>query len=149
MRTMTTSILYEKDFYAWTQEQVSLMKRNIWDKMDIVHLEEELESMGASEQRSLESKLTQLIMHMLKLKYQHDYVNTKSWIRSIKFQRNDIRRILLKNPSFNAKLTEVIADIYENAVLMAADETNLDETVFPVLCEWSAEQILSVAFFPV
>ncbi len=39
-------------------------------QVDIIHLEEELESMGASEQRSLESNLTQLIMHLLKLKYQ-------------------------------------------------------------------------------
>ena len=75
--------LYDQDFYAWTQEQAKLIKQRVFKMIDIAHLEEELESMGASEQRSLESKLTQLMMHMLKLKYQPDYINTKSWIRSI------------------------------------------------------------------
>lgn len=69
---MRKATLYENDFYAWTQEQIDLIKKKRFDRVDIIHLEEELESIVASEQRSLESKLTQLLMlmHMLKLAYQ-------------------------------------------------------------------------------
>ena len=140
--------LYDQDFYAWTQEQAKLIKQRVFKMIDIAHLEEELESMGASEQRSLESKLTQLMMHMLKLKYQPDYINTKSWIRSIKFQRNDIHRILKKSPSLSAKVGEFINDVYENAVLMAANETGLEENEFPTICEWGSQQILDSNFYP-
>ena len=141
--------LYDQDFYAWTQEQAKLIKQKVFKRVDIAHLEEELESMGASEQRSLESKLTQLMMHMLKLKYQPDYINTKSWIRSIKFQRNDIHRILKKSPSLHAKINEFLSDVYENAILMAANETGLEEDECPSICEWSSQQVLDNTFYPI
>jgi len=146
MREVVNS--YEQDFYAWTQKQARLIKQKSFEMIDVVHLEEELESMGASEQRSLESKLTQLIMHMLKLKNQPDYINTKSWIRSIKFQRNDIARILKHSPSLKPKIGKLVDDVYENAVLMAANENGLDEDMFPGSCEWSSKQILDAKFFP-
>ncbi len=31
---MYTYHLYETDFYAWTQEQVSLLKTQQWDQLD-------------------------------------------------------------------------------------------------------------------
>lgn len=149
---MSTTIaykdLYETDFFAWTQMQADFIKKKEFNKIDIVHLEEELESMGASEQRSLESKLTQLIMHLLKLQYQPNYINRKSWVRSVKFQRNDIRRILEKNPSLKSRLDAIVADIYENALLMAAEETALEEADFPSQCEWKVEEILNPLYFP-
>ena len=46
---MQAATLYEKDFYAWTQEQAKLIKQKVFNMVDIAHLEDELESMGASE----------------------------------------------------------------------------------------------------
>lgn len=35
---MYTSHLYETDFYAWTQEQVTQLKAQQWDRLDTVNL---------------------------------------------------------------------------------------------------------------
>lgn len=63
-------------------------------------------------------------------------------------ESNDIKPILSKNPSLKAKLSNIVPDIYENAMLMAAEETQLDETDFPTHCEWEVAQILAPTFFP-
>ena len=34
-----TSKLYDKDFYAWTQEQAKLIRQKALDKLDLVHLQ--------------------------------------------------------------------------------------------------------------
>lgn len=41
--------LYEKDFFAWTQEQANYIKNRAFEKLDLIHLFEEIESMGAKE----------------------------------------------------------------------------------------------------
>ena len=61
---------YEKDFYSWTQEQAELLKHGRFSDLDIANLIEEVESMGRSEKRELESRLTILLLHLLKWKYQ-------------------------------------------------------------------------------
>ena len=51
-------ISYDKDFYSWTQEQAELLKHGRFSELDIDNLIEEVESMGRSEKRELESRLT-------------------------------------------------------------------------------------------
>jgi len=50
---MATSLLHDLDFYAWTQQQVDLLKSGNLVDVDFKHLIEEIESMGASERREL------------------------------------------------------------------------------------------------
>jgi hypothetical protein len=51
-------ISYDKDFYSWTQEQAELLRNGRFSELDIDNLIEEVESMGRSEKRELESRLT-------------------------------------------------------------------------------------------
>jgi len=44
--TITRPSLYEADFYAWTQEQVSLLRQHQWSELDLLNLIEEIESLG-------------------------------------------------------------------------------------------------------
>lgn len=44
--TMPASNLYETDFYAWTQEQASLLRDRQWSQLDLLNLIEEIESLG-------------------------------------------------------------------------------------------------------
>jgi hypothetical protein len=145
MRTSTN--LYEKDFYAWTKTQSNLIKTHQLAQLDLVHLQEELHLMGASEKRVLDHRLEVLLMHLLKWKYQ-PAIQSKSWIRTIKVQKNDLAKHLKYSPSLKAKLQQFVNDAYDNAVLMAADETNLDESIFPSCCEWTTKQILDNEFLP-
>jgi len=42
---MATSLLHDLDFYAWTQQQVDLLKSGNLVDVDFKHLIEEIESM--------------------------------------------------------------------------------------------------------
>ncbi len=54
---MATSLLHDLDFYAWTQQQVDLLKSGNLVDVDVKSLIEEIEGMGASERRELINRL--------------------------------------------------------------------------------------------
>lgn len=49
-------ISYNKDFYGWTQEQAELLRAGRLSEIDLANLIEEVETMGRSEKRALESR---------------------------------------------------------------------------------------------
>ncbi len=141
------AIQYDTDFYGWTQEQAEALKQRRMDELDIEHLIEEVESMGASERRQLLSRLVVLMMHLLKWQYQPDR-RGKSWELTIKEQRRRIPKHLKANPSLKAQLPDVLEEAYEDALFMAEAETGLHQSFFPVDMPWSFEQMLEPEFWP-
>ncbi len=141
--------LYDQDFYAWTQEQAKLIKDNLLGNLDLIHLQEELISMGASEKRELGHRLEKLLMHLLKWKYQPN-LQCRSWRLTVKEQRKKLLIHLKDNPSLKnpETFTERFSSAYDTAVLKAAQETGLDEDIFPAQCEWSVTEILTENFLP-
>lgn len=142
--------LYEKDFYAWTQEQVKLLKDNSLNKLDIQHLIEEVADMGKHEKRELSNRLTVLLSHLLKWKCQPNYINKKSWLYTIKEQRKQIKYHLEDNPSLknHEHMHTTLLRSYDAAIYEAAKETGLEDSSFPASCEWTIDQILDDNFFP-
>ncbi len=63
---MTTSLLHDLDFHAWTQQQAGLLKSGNLTELDVKHLIQEIESMGASERRELINRLSLLNIPMHK-----------------------------------------------------------------------------------
>jgi hypothetical protein len=61
--------LYEKDYYLWLEKTINLLENNQFSDLDLENLIEEISSIGKSEKRSLESYLTRLLEHLLKLVY--------------------------------------------------------------------------------
>ena len=144
---MATSSLHELDFYAWTQQQVDLIKSGNLVDVDFEHVLEEIESMGASERRELINRLAVLLAHLLKWHYQPSF-RGRSWQLTIKEQRRQLQRHLKDNPSLHARLDEFIADSYIDSVLLAAKETGLDESAFPVQCPYAQDDLLNAEFYP-
>jgi hypothetical protein len=144
---MNTTNINQKDFYGWTQQQISLLRSRRFNEIDLENLIEEVESMGNSELRELESRLTVLLMHLLKWQYQAN-LQTRSWILTIKEQRRRIVKRLQQSPSLKSKLNDVIVDAYDLARGDAADETGLPESTFPVECPWTYTQIVDMEFWP-
>lgn len=140
-------INYEKDFYGWTQEQAALLKAGRFNEIDIENLIEEVETMGRSEKRELESRLTVLLQHLLKWQYQEGR-RCKSWNLTIDGQRIQFRKTLKENPGLKPLLGEIVADAYQLAVVYAAKETNISKKVFPEHCPWELSQIIDDSFFP-
>lgn len=104
-------INYDQDFYSWTQEQAELLKKGRFSELDIDNLIKEVESMGKSEKRELESRLTILLLHLLKWKYQ-EVRRGRSWQLSIDEQRIQFEEILNENLGLKPKLDEIVKKAY-------------------------------------
>lgn len=144
---MSESSLYDRDFYAWANEQAALLRAGKLSQADIEHIAEEIESMGKSEKRELTNRLIVLLLHLLKWQYQPGRRGS-SWNATIRVQRRDLGRRLRDNPSLKAAIPEAVLDAYGDAVIGAADETGLPESKFPTVCPWSFEQIMDDTFWP-
>ncbi|MFB2978804.1 DUF29 domain-containing protein [Microseira sp. BLCC-F43] len=139
--------LYETDFYAWTQEQVSLLKDRQWERLDTVNLIEEIEALGRKERQELRNRLGLLLGHLLKWHFQPEK-RSNSWLGTIREQRVQIRLLLQDNPSLKSYLNEVFLAAYELGIALAIRETRLGEQIFPEVCPYTLEQTMNPEFLP-
>lgn len=139
--------VYERDFYAWTQEQANLLREHQFAKLDIDNLIEELESMGRSERRQLTSRLEVLLVHLLKWQYQPER-QSRSWELSILEQRRRIAKLLRASPSLHPDLPELLAEAYDDARFSAMRETGLPQSAFPAACPYPLERVLEAEWLP-
>lgn len=61
--------LYDEDFVRWVEATVACLKRRDTDQLDWDGLIEEIEDLGKSARRELESRLNVLLGHLLKRSY--------------------------------------------------------------------------------
>jgi hypothetical protein len=135
------SDLYDRDFYAWTNEQAELLRAGRASELDWTNIAEEIESVGNSLQDQLTSRLGVLLAHLLKWRFQPGRRGT-SWRLTITEQRRRVERLLRKNPSLKHDLAETLADAYGDALLMAERETGLPNDTFPAACPWTFDQAM-------
>jgi len=142
-----TANLYDTDFYGWVQSQLEALRSGEIDNLDLDNLIEEVESMGRSEQRALESRLEVLLAHLLKWRFQPSRRGA-SWELTIEEQRRRLSDRLKQNPSLKSKLPDVQKVAYRYAIFRAVKETGMDRSAFPVQCPWTFEQITDPNFWP-
>ena len=139
--------LHDRDFYAWTLQQASLLREGRLSEADIDHIAEALESMGASERRELTNRLAVLMAHLLKWQFQPE-LRGNSWRNTIDVQRFDVKELLEENPTLVAKLNERMEKAYSKSLLLVVRETGLSKQMFPPVCPFNAEQLLSDDYWP-
>jgi hypothetical protein len=142
---MSQSPLYDRDFYAWANEQAALLRKGKLGDADIEHIAQEIESMGKTEKRELARQLAALLLHLLKWRFQ-PFMRSATWEVSIKVQRNGLVDHLEDNPSLKPLIGNVIDKAYRDAVLKSMLETGLPESVFPKICPWSFDQMMDPEF---
>jgi uncharacterized protein DUF29 len=141
------SAAYDEDFYAWTQEQARLLRSGQFSQIDVENVAEELESMGRSDKREIDSRLEVLLMHLLKWQLQVK-LRSPGWSGTIREQRRRIAKLLRESPSLRPAVGQLIPEAYTEARDMAAGETGLPETMFPADCPFTPDQILAEDFLP-
>ncbi|MGL5074378.1 MAG: DUF29 domain-containing protein [Waterburya sp.] len=115
---MNLKQLHENDFNLWIEEiKIKIQNRDI-DAMDWDNLLDEIDDMGASQKRALDSYMQRLIEHILKLKYWHSEVDRcrNSWMVEVTNFRSRINRMLKKNPSLKNYLGTEYDDIFRDAI---------------------------------
>ncbi|WP_209271492.1 DUF29 domain-containing protein [Nostoc sp. ATCC 53789] len=144
---MASASLYETDFYAWTQEQVSLLCNEQWSQIDLQNLIEEIQSLGKQQRQELRNHLSVLIGHLLKWQYQPQR-RSRRWLATVRIQRLDIAELLEDNPSLKPYLEEALRKAYLKGVELAVGETDLPKRTFPVESPYSLVEIVDYDFYP-
>lgn len=144
---MPSISLYETDFYAWTQEQATLLRNEQWSQIDLQNLIEEIQSLGKQQRQELRNRLSVLIEHLLKWHYQSER-RSRSWLATLRIQRLDIAELLEDNPSLKPYLEEALRKAYLKSVELAIGETDLPKRTFPVECPYSLVEIVDDDFYP-
>jgi hypothetical protein len=147
--------LYDTDFTAWGERQVEALRRLARERpevaaevaLDLGHLIEEVEALSRTEARALLTRLTLLLMHLAKWRWQPDRCSA-SWEANIREQRRQLPRLLRKNPVLKARLPAMLPEAWTDAREDTADETGLPPETFPETCPWTLERALDRAFLP-
>jgi len=136
-----TKTLYETDFAEWADTTAELVRAGRLNEVDLVHLAEEVEDLGKSERKAVESQLTRLLQHLIKQKIQPER-DGSSWRASIVEARQSIRKDLARSPSLRRYLEEILQEAYEDAIELAEAETGVHADV-PAKCPYTLEELLT------
>lgn len=147
MTKQGTAELYDSDFFEWTQRSAELIRHGRLSEADLEHIAEEIEDMGKLDRREVESRLAVLIAHLLKWQLQPER-RSPSWRATIVEQRQQLSLVLRDSPSLSRVAREQLPSIYEGAVSIAAAETRMEASRFPVPCPYALNSILDGNFFP-
>lgn len=136
--------LHNRDFNLWVEETKKAIQNRDLENMDWENLYDEVDDMGKSEKRSLESYLERLIAHVLKLQYweAERERNYKHWKAEVINFRRRIKRLIKQNPSFNALSAELYPEIFQDMIDVCSVEFEIPTDSFVAL-----EQIMEDGYF--
>ena len=138
-------INYERDYYQWTQEMVKALRERDYSNIDWDNLIEEVEDMGKSQKRAIESLLMRLTEHLLKLKYWEGERerNGKHWRSEVVNFRLLLHKRLKESPSLKVKIAEIYAEIFPGCKRSVEQLFEL-----PKQASLDLEQVLDENWFP-
>jgi hypothetical protein len=122
--------LYERDFYAWTQDQAALLRA--WPEalrpnaLDLGNLAEEIDSLGRSQRSAVESLMTQIVEHLLKLRSHPDQTSRRHWQKEIAGFRDQLDILFRDNPSLRARRSEIASAVWRRAARRFGRELDID-----------------------
>ena len=146
----TTQTLYDQDYYLWIRTTINQLRAGQFSAIDLENLLEELETMGRSEKRAIESLLIKLLVHLLKLKYwdSERERNQGHWQGEIRTFRRQIKKAIKDSPSLKPYILEIFDQCYQDARKLVSDRSQLPLDIFPLIPIASLEQILDENWFP-
>lgn len=147
MKIITDQTLYQTDYQAWVTETVKHLRAGNFAGLELDELIEEIESLGRSDRRGIVSQLTRLLLHLLKWQFQPQR-RSDSWLDSITDARTQIELALADSPSLKPYPAEQLANSYQRARRQAAAQTNIEISVFPEVCPYAIELVLTENWLP-
>jgi hypothetical protein len=138
---------YEADYHRWTKDQASALREQRLAEIDWENVAEEIESLGRSDRREIESRLAVILEHLLKWQFQPEH-RSASWRASLIEQRSRIQGLLRESPSLKSYPAAVLDSEYRLARLKAAGESGLSADRLPEQNPYTIEQVLDENFLP-
>lgn len=149
--TQTNKNLYNTDYHLWVTETVNQLERGEFSILDLENLIDEVSDLSRREKRKLESLLTRLFEHLLKLKYwQSERVqNQYHWQAEILNFRKQIQKELKSSPSLKPYLLEIFAECYQDGREIVSTRSQIPLEIFPEQAIGNLDQILDKNWLPV
>jgi hypothetical protein len=138
---------YNRDFFAWTQEQAARLREMRPNSLDWENVAEEIESLGRSDKRAIASDLKVVLLHLIKWRYQAER-RSESWRQSIDEHRDRLRDLLAESPSLGGVPAEELSRQYARARRAALSEMGKDGAEAPEGCPFTIAQVLAPDFWP-
>lgn len=139
--------LYETDYLKWIETNLQKLRDRDYANVDWENLLEEIEDMGKSERRSIESNLIVVLLHLLKWQFQPER-RSGSWESSIIEHRRRIRKALKDSSSLKPYFETTLSECYIEALKQAKAETGLPLETFPVQCPYHLTEVTDDEFLP-
>jgi hypothetical protein len=144
------SDLYETDIVAWSEQQAELLRRRAAGDLvneaalDWPHIAEEIEDVGKSERRAVESAIIQALLHDLKLKAWPNVLTVSRWRADVRGQLDEARF----TPSMRQHID--MAELYRRALRKLPEALDDGTPALPVpdMCPWTLDQVLDPEFWP-
>ena len=146
--------LYDGDFFAWTQQQATLLRRAAArgpdSDLDLHNLAEEIESLGKRDRRALISQSARVIEHLLKFQYSRAEGTRPGWESWVDVRRSKARRILADSPGLKTEVETIVSESYEDGRRFAGRSlrNELDPKTLPEACPYTLDQILDQDWWP-
>lgn len=143
--------LYDQDYVLWLETTVEQLKQGQFADVDLENLIEEIESMGRSEQRAIESLLTRLLEHLLKIAYWESQreQNIGHWSLEVTNFRYQISKLIADSPSLKPYLHEIFEESYSVARRGVSRAMRLKNNSLPEKPIATVEQTLDDNWFPI
>lgn len=144
--------LYDRDFYAWTQQQaaalraVAALRVNLPD-LDLEKLAEEIEDVGNDTLSKIEGLVARVVEHLLKLEHAPDDGPRRHWMGEVTVWRVTVARRARRSPTAldRLDLDELTRDAVR--ILRAANDdawtAGLSST-----CPYTLAQVLDTDWWP-
>ncbi len=148
MAAREPELLYEEDFYAWTQLQARALRRLADTRpnlpLDLAHLTEEIRDLGKEQRNALRSWTTRIIEHLLLLQHSTASEPRRGWIGEIVDFRSEIEERL--TPTLRRDLQRQLPLLYErarrNLLRKMAAHGETDVPSLPEKCPFALDELL-------
>ncbi|MBC5799123.1 MAG: DUF29 domain-containing protein [Candidatus Eremiobacteraeota bacterium] len=125
------STLYDADFALWVKSQTDALRDRRWQDVDVEHLIEEIDDLASRDRRELASRISTLMVHLLKVEFQPARDASRSWWSTIDEQAEEIRELLSDMPSLQREVRKIVEARYPVARRRALQETGLEAQDIP------------------
>lgn len=115
---------YSTDFGQWAADQARALREaaraasNL--PIDWENVAEEIEALGKSQDRELGSRITTILVHLIKLEVSPTALPRWGWRETIQEQRDEIADLLEDTPSLRGKVPSLIEEKLPKARMRAA-----------------------------
>ena len=142
--------LYERDFHAWTEQQSACLEKRNPEELDWSHVAEEIRDMGISQRKALQSHLTVLMIHLLKLRHSQAGEPRRKWQHECDNARQEIADEMERSPSLKHYRDEALAKAWRDGrrrTIFQMEEHGEDPDL-PMDCPFTLEQIMDGNYYP-